>query len=249
VAAGLSGLLSNIQQQPDGLPVPDSNPWDTPGDTVARATPDAGQVPASYTSPATMTKDEVDKFNWNRMATDLIIKEENPHEIMDAHFPGTRRPTPKSGTAASGVTVAAGMDLGQHTKKELLSWGMDPELVDRFDKAGYIGKKGAAAWDVLQRNPMTLSQEEVDHVNNVALDASRAKAERLVNTYAGPGVWESLTPKQQIGLTSSAHNGTLMGTTAGLLKNGRWDQFARTHLQQFPNQRSRILREHEYMGL
>ena len=64
---------------------------------------------------------------------------------------------------ASGVTIAAGLDLGQHTARELAAMGLDSALLARF--APYLGLKKAAAVAALAAQPMRISREECRAVN------------------------------------------------------------------------------------
>ena len=63
----------------------------------------------------------------------------------------------------SGVTIAAGLDLGQHTARELAAMGLESALLARF--APFLGLKKEAAAAALAASPLTISREECRAVN------------------------------------------------------------------------------------
>ena len=74
-------------------------------------------------------------------------------------------PADKSGKAfgASGVTVATGVDLGQQTKEGLAAMGIPAAVISRL--APYLGAKREEAQYLLAREPLHLTQEEVDVID------------------------------------------------------------------------------------
>ncbi|MCD7984146.1 MAG: pesticin C-terminus-like muramidase [Desulfovibrio sp.] len=63
----------------------------------------------------------------------------------------------------SGVTVGAGLDLGQQSEADLRRMGLDPELIGLFRP--YLGKKRHDAVLALSRATLTVSEEQCDAVN------------------------------------------------------------------------------------
>ena len=63
----------------------------------------------------------------------------------------------------SGVTIAAGLDLGQHTARELEAMGLAPATLARL--APYLGLKKAAAVAALASRPFSISREECRAIN------------------------------------------------------------------------------------
>ena len=74
-------------------------------------------------------------------------------------------PADKSGKpfGASGVTIATGLDLGQQTKEGLAAMGISATIINRL--APYIGAKREEAQYILAREPLRLTQEEVDAID------------------------------------------------------------------------------------
>jgi len=74
-------------------------------------------------------------------------------------------PTDNSGKpfGASGVTIATGLDLGQQTKASLATMGIPSAIINRL--APYLGAKREAAQRILAREPLRLTQEEVDVID------------------------------------------------------------------------------------
>lgn len=61
---------------------------------------------------------------------------------------------------ASGVTVGAGLDLGQQSEADLRRMGLPALLIERFRP--YLGKRREDAVDALSRFPLTLIDVECD---------------------------------------------------------------------------------------
>ena len=83
---------------------------------------------------------------------------------------------------ASGVTIAAGLDLGQHTAAELQAMDLPPALVRRF--APYLGLKKAEAVAALAARPCTISQEEC---RDITAALHNTYVERTAARYARDG--------------------------------------------------------------
>ncbi len=65
---------------------------------------------------------------------------------------------------ASGITVGAGVDLGQQSARELLYLGVSSELVTKLTP--YLGLKGAAAQAFLNKQSLTLTPQEADELDS-----------------------------------------------------------------------------------
>lgn len=63
----------------------------------------------------------------------------------------------------SGVTIGAGLDLGQQSEADLRRMGLDPELIDLFRP--YLGKKRHDAVLALSRATLTITEAQCDTVN------------------------------------------------------------------------------------
>lgn len=74
-------------------------------------------------------------------------------------------PADRSGKpfGASGVTIATGLDLGQQTRASLEGMGIPAAIINRL--APYLGAKREEAQYILAREPLRLTQEEVEVID------------------------------------------------------------------------------------
>lgn len=63
----------------------------------------------------------------------------------------------------SGVTIGAGLDLGQQSEADLRRMGLDQTIIDLF--APYLGKKRVSAMQALTAAPLTITETQCDAVN------------------------------------------------------------------------------------
>lgn len=63
----------------------------------------------------------------------------------------------------SGVTIGAGLDLGQQSEADLRRMGLERELIDLFRP--YLGKKRVSAIQALAAAPLTITETQCDAVN------------------------------------------------------------------------------------
>lgn len=63
----------------------------------------------------------------------------------------------------SGVTIGAGLDLGQQSEADLRRMGLERELIDMFRP--YLGKKRVSAMQALAAAPLTITEAQCDAVN------------------------------------------------------------------------------------
>ena len=63
----------------------------------------------------------------------------------------------------SGVTIGAGLDLGQQGEADLRRMGLEMELINLFRP--YLGKKRHGAVAVLGKSPLTITESQCDAVN------------------------------------------------------------------------------------
>ena len=63
----------------------------------------------------------------------------------------------------SGVTIGAGLDLGQQGEADLRRMGLERELIDLFRP--YLGKKRVSAMQALAAAPLTITESQCDAVN------------------------------------------------------------------------------------
>jgi hypothetical protein len=78
----------------------------------------------------------------------------------------------------SGVTVGIGFDLGQHNPTDLEKMGINTNLISKLTP--YLLKKGEAAESVLEYEPLSLTEREVQDLNTIVL---RKKYEEFAEKY------------------------------------------------------------------
>lgn len=64
----------------------------------------------------------------------------------------------------SGVTIASGFDLGQHSINDLVGMGFSDEMCNKL--CHYLGKKRGEAVKLLECMPLKLTEEECDEINS-----------------------------------------------------------------------------------
>ncbi len=69
---------------------------------------------------------------------------------------------------ASGVTIGAGIDLGQRTLEEVEDSGLDSETIEKLKP--FIGKKGEDAVSYLKDNPLTLKDDKIQTLQKKVYD-------------------------------------------------------------------------------
>lgn len=96
---------------------------------------------------------------------DFLVKEEAKFRrgyvpCQPRNYYGAGDPTLYTAIGASGVTIATGVDLGQHSYPELAAWGLETRILEIF--APYFGKKKAVAIRALHAAPFSISAEDVE---------------------------------------------------------------------------------------
>lgn len=107
----------------------------------------------------------------------------------------------------SGVTVAGGLDLGQHTVQGLIAMGHSPEIVQQWANAGFIGAKRGDAVAALNRarqagNIPQLNPDQIRAINNITINQYTNTARRNI----GEEHWEKLNDSQRAAVTSMAYH-------------------------------------------
>ena len=82
------------------------------------------------------------------------------------------------GRSKSGVTIGIGFDIGQHSVADLERMGLSSDIIAKFTP--YVNKTGQAAKNALTKDPLSLTDVEVEDVNTVVL---REKYERFEKRY------------------------------------------------------------------
>lgn len=155
-------------------------------------------------------------------------------------------PEPDGGAIESGVTIASGFDLGQRHGYELI--GLPDHLVDLLSP--YCNMTGYDAINFLQLNPLEITQEEADRINEFAHSESE---HYLVQDWEDWSMinWDDLTDRQQTVVASVAFQyGDLPTRTPNFWRqvtSGQWDD-AVTNLRDFgDNYPTRRNKEADYL--
>lgn len=85
---------------------------------------------------------------------------------------------PLADRTESGVTIAAGFDMGKRSRAELERLGLPLSLVNKL--APYCNKIGLAAAAYLRRNPLTITQAEAETIDRAIRAAT---LEKLIERY------------------------------------------------------------------
>ena len=78
----------------------------------------------------------------------------------------------------SGVTIGLGFDIGQHSVSDLERMGFSSSIISKFTP--YVNKKGNKAENALEKDPIELSDSELEEVNTLAI---RKKNEEFEEKY------------------------------------------------------------------
>lgn len=102
----------------------------------------------------------------------------------------------------SGVTIANGLDLGQHTKEDLERIGIPKKLIELFSP--YLGLKRDEAVRKLEKQPLSLSEEQAEIVRETVFDDLSRSAKNWYNSHSDTD-WNSLSSQQQTVVSSILH--------------------------------------------
>lgn len=100
----------------------------------------------------------------------FIHEIENPSNLKTAVVPAAGK---------SGVTVADGLDLGQQNEASLKAMGISSSIIEKFKP--YLGLQRADAEAKLNKIPLTLTQSEIDEINEKVIGYYASKLEKEYN--------------------------------------------------------------------
>ena len=86
------------------------------------------------------------------------------------------------GRSKSGVTIGIGFDIGQHSVTDLERMGLSSDIIAKFTP--YVNKTGQAAKNALIKDPLSLTDAEVEDVNTVVLRKKYEGFEKRYPKYA-----------------------------------------------------------------
>ena len=98
---------------------------------------------------------------------------------------GTRRNghVPHDDTGKSGVTIAAGFDIGQYSLAELRNFGFSKELTTKLSP--YANLKGQNARDAVAKTPLAITREEASQIDNIVLNSKLNAAAKAFDDKVG----------------------------------------------------------------
>jgi GH24 family phage-related lysozyme (muramidase) len=88
----------------------------------------------------------------------------------------------------SGVTIGAGVDLGQHTAAELAAWGVPQSLINVLQP--YLGLSGATASNYLAGHPLTISLADATTLSHLAENDFTADVASNYNSASGGNFYD-----------------------------------------------------------
>ena len=125
----------------------------------------------------------------------------------------------------SGVTIANGLDLGQHDEDSLRRMGLTDDLIELFTP--YFGLQGADAKAFLEENPLSISSEQKSFIEDKLDEDDYKRFSNFWNSSETYTPWENLKPEQQAVLLSVFRQyGNLPTRTEnfwGYASTGDWD--------------------------
>ncbi len=153
----------------------------------------------------------------------------------------------------SGVTVGAGIDLGQRNFEELKNLSIDEALKIKLRK--YIGLKGDDAVKILKRDPLILTQSETTELNTAVYKVIINQLARYYDKHSKV-LFEDLPPRAQTVLASLAINfgpnlPKAIPVTWRAATNQQWGRVKR-FLEAFPSKQLQLAmrrkKEAEYLS-
>lgn len=105
---------------------------------------------------------------------------------------GTKRYgyVPENNRDNSGVTIASGFDLGQHSLAALRGFNLSADLIKRLSP--YLGLKGQAARDALAKKGVSITQDEVAQIDRIVFPDKLNAAAQKFDKAAGTGAFARL---------------------------------------------------------
>lgn len=124
----------------------------------------------------------------------------------------------------SGVTVGAGVDLGQHTFSWLKSLGLAQDLYNKLST--YIGLKGKSARDKVKSIPLVLTKAEAELLTNKVYDKIASSLVAAFDKISKTKYFSLDKPKQTVVFSVCVQYGDLKSRTPNFWKQvtqGRWN--------------------------
>ena len=132
-------------------------------------------APAPQTPPAVSVKPSTplpERTSFEQTSRDLL-------EVLEDNKTNGYVP---EGRSKSGVTIGIGFDIGQHSVADLERMGLSSDIIAKFTP--YVNKTGQAAKNALTKDPLSLSDAEVEDVNTIVLRKKYEGFEKRYPKYA-----------------------------------------------------------------
>ncbi len=118
------------------------------------------------------------------------IKKNEGGSLLNGYVPRV-----KNGGDNSGVTIAAGFDLGQHKLADLRSYNLSADLIKRLSP--YLGLTGQDARDALAKQPVRITRDEATQISDAAFDSNMNSVAQTFDKAAGAGAFARLPWRAQ----------------------------------------------------
>lgn len=130
-------------------------------------------------------------------------------------------PLKKGDDGKSGVTVAAGFDIGQHRLKDLHRLNLSTDLIRRLSP--YLQLHGNKAKAKLAKNPLTITADEAASINNAAYPASLKSVATVYDKLRGANQFSKLPSQAQTAISDVYFNfGQLPKRVLKPIARGDW---------------------------
>ena len=169
------------------------------------------------------------------------ITEHEGGNSLSPYFPGDPKVHPNAG-----VTIGAGVDLGQNSADELRKMGVPQSLIERLDP--FLGRRGQDAVDALALNDnrsLRLKLDEASQLNRAVMTSKFNEAGKAYNDNSPIADFTVLPWQAQTVVADLWYNigGGVPGGTKGLqntdfwkqVTTGKWEDAVR-NLQNFGSQ-------------
>lgn len=143
-----------------------------------------------------------------------FIEDQEGGSLLDGYIPQDYE-----GGNESGVTIAAGLDLGQHSAKGLLRRGVPPYMVEKFKP--YIGLRGEEAAYALAKFPLSIEEADAEDIDRSMHASSEERMATKYDRATGEnGSFAALPSEWQTAIMSVSHQygSNLAGATPNFWK-------------------------------
>jgi Bacterial toxin homologue of phage lysozyme, C-term len=212
-----------------------------------KTAPTAGATPTSSAKPTRTSAPAAQKMGARPTKTgksqkqggnvppppDQFVSGENYSNVnigyIKRHEGGTRLkgyvPLKKGDDGKSGVTLADGFDIGQHSLEDLHRLNLSTDLIRRLSP--YLQLHGNKAKAKLAKNPLTITADEAASINNAAYPASLKSVATVYDKLRGANQFSKLPSQAQTAISDVYFNfGHLPKRVREPIARGDWQGVA-----------------------